>query len=169
MYMLPCKVSRLPGGSISFGLAGWLVVTSVVAGGLAEGLRAGALAMVAALFAVLTGGTIGGDGALKEIVFFSGTASDTEATGEGCAMVTGVEREGGRVSFCATLAAGFDGAASGLTDAGFSAAAEGSPFAALRADVTLGTMEAILFFSTSTNPKSVLTLNMLSSYATITP
>src|ERR1700730_6257993 len=139
MYMLPCKVSRLPGGSISFGLAGWLVVTSVVAGGLAEGLRAGALAMVAALFAVLIGGT------------------------------TGVEGEGGRVSFCATLAAGFDGAASGLTDAGFSAAAEGSPFAALRADVTLGTMEAILFFSTSTNPKSVLTLNMLSSYATITP
>ena len=30
-------------------------------------------------------------------------------------------------------------------------------------------MEAILSFSTNTNPKSVFTLNMLSSYATITP
>src|SRR5208282_174811 len=32
-----------------------------------------------------------------------------------------------------------------------------------------GTIDAILSFSTSTYPKSVLTLNMLSSYATITP
>src|SRR5229473_1945081 len=33
----------------------------------------------------------------------------------------------------------------------------------------LGTMEAILSFSTKTYPKSVLTLNMFSSYATMTP
>src|SRR5271163_2617390 len=33
----------------------------------------------------------------------------------------------------------------------------------------LGTIDAILSFSTSTYPKSVLTLNMLSSYPTITP
>src|SRR6266478_2425554 len=33
----------------------------------------------------------------------------------------------------------------------------------------LGMMEAILSFSTKTYPKSVLTLNMFSSYATMTP
>src|ERR1700681_1584396 len=169
--MLPCKVSRLPGGSISFGLMGWLVVTSAVASGLAEAFKGGAFALDAALLAVFAGGTIGVEGPLKEIetVFFSGTASDTAATGVGCAMVTGAGREGGRVSFCATLAMGFDGAVSDLAAAGFSAAAGGSTFAALRPAVTLGTMEAILSFSTSTNPKSVFTLNMLSSYETITP
>src|ERR1700730_18609878 len=117
--MLPCKVSRLPGGSVSFGWMGWLVVTSVVAGGLSVGLRAGAFAMDAALLAVFAGGTIGVEGPLKEIekVFFSGTASGTKGTGVGCAMVTGAGREGGRVSFCATLAMGFDGAVSDLAAA----------------------------------------------------
>src|ERR1700736_1540261 len=155
--MLPCKVSRLPAGSISFGLAGWIVVTSGAAGALAVPLRAGAFAIVAAVLAALVGGTTGVEGPLKEIVFFSGTASDTEETGAGCEMAVGVEREGRRVSFCATLAAGFYYAASGLAAAGFSATTGGSDFAALRPDVTFGTMEAILFFSTSTNPKSVFT------------
>jgi len=93
--MLPCKVSRLPGGSISFGLAGWPAVISGVAGGLAVGLRAGAFAMDAALVAPFVGGTIGVEGPLKEIVFFSGTASDTGVTG---ALVgTGLSAVGGSV------------------------------------------------------------------------
>src|ERR1700693_3581921 len=126
--MLPCRVSRLSGGTISFGLAGWLAVTSVVAGGLALALRVGAFAIVAAPCADLVGGTIGVEGPVKEMVFFSGSGSDTEATGCGCAMVTA--RDEGRVSFCATLAAGFVEAASGLAVPGFSAAG-GSDFAAL--------------------------------------
>ena len=48
--------------------------------------------------------------------------------------------------------------------AGFFAADGGSVFAG-----AVGMIEAILSFSTSTYPKSVLTLNMFSSYATITP
>src|ERR1700686_1505428 len=80
MYVLPCNVSRLVGGSISFGLTGWSVVTSVATGGLAVALRAGALPIDAALFVAFVGGTIGVVGPLKEIGtgFFSGTASDTE-------------------------------------------------------------------------------------------
>src|ERR1700686_2246047 len=102
MYMLPCNVSRLAGGSISFGLAGWSVVTSVATGGLAVGLSAGGFATDAALFVAFVGGTIGVVGPLKEIGtgFFSGTDSDTEAPGT-------------------------------LADAGLSAAGGGSAFAAL--------------------------------------
>src|ERR1700686_3477668 len=137
MYMLPCNASRLAGGSISFGLVGWSVVTSVATGGLAVGLSAGGFAMEAALFMAFVGGTIGVVGPVKEIVFFSGTASGADT-------------------------------AAALADAGLSVAG-GSVFAALCAAVTLGTMEAILSFSTNTYPKSVFTLNMLSSYATITP
>ena len=97
MYRLPCNVSRLAGGSISFGLAGWLVVTSAAAGGLAVALRAGAFAIDALLFAAFVGGTIGVVDPLKEIgtVFFSGTASDTGVTG---ALVgTGLSAVGGSV------------------------------------------------------------------------
>src|ERR1700686_5512814 len=129
--MLPCKVSRLPGGSISFGLSGWLAVTRGVAGGLAVFLRAGAFAMDAVVFADFVGGIIGVVGPLKEIVFFSGTASGTEVTGA-------------------------------LAGAGLSVTG-GSTLAAVRPGETLGTIEAILSFSTSTYPKSVFTLNMLSS------
>src|SRR4029077_1180256 len=106
---LPCKVSRLAGGSTSFGLAGWSVVTSAAVGGLAVALRAGAFAIDALLFAAFVGGTIGVVDPLKEIVFFSGTAAGAEAIGAG------------------TLAA-----------VGFSAAG-GSAFEALRPAVTLGT------------------------------
>src|ERR1700733_2923393 len=113
----------------SFGLAGWLVVTRVAAGALAVVFRAGAFAMDSFL-AALVWGTIGVEGPEKEIVFFSGTGSDTEATGSGCAMVSGVECEGGRVSFCATLAAGFVEAGCGLAAGGFSLAG-GSDFVPL--------------------------------------
>src|ERR1700680_3494679 len=110
MYKLPCNVSRLPGGSISFGLVGWLVVTSGAAGGLAAPLRDGALAMDTVLVAVFAGGKVGVGGPLKEIVVFSGTGSDTAVTGISRDVVNWVGFEEGRGSFCATLAAGFVGA-----------------------------------------------------------
>jgi hypothetical protein len=50
----------------------------------------------------------------------------------------------------------------------FFAAGALSVFGAALAGVD-GTIDAILSFSTRTYPNSVLTLNMLSSYATITP
>src|ERR1700692_4598213 len=78
MYMLPCKVSRLAGGSMSLGFGGWSVVTSVATGGLAVGLSAGGFAMEAAPFLAFVGGTIGAVGPLKEIVFFSGTTSGAD-------------------------------------------------------------------------------------------
>src|SRR5258708_4238967 len=50
----------------------------------------------------------------------------------------------------------------------FAAGLAVAPVAASSVGVS-GMIDAILSFSTSTNPKSVFTLNMLSSYATITP
>ena len=70
----------------------------------------------------------------------------------------------------ATLAAGVcaaSGLSAGLTGGFFSAG--GSVFGAAAPAGVVGIIAAILSFSTSTNPKSVFTLNMLSSYATITP
>lgn len=92
----------------------------------------------------------------------------------------GLESFGGAAVFAvvAAVPAGFSeatvfagaltGTGSGFGDGAFFASGD-SLFAAGWLPGAEGTMEAILSFSTNTNPKSVLTLNMLSSYATITP
>ena len=96
------------------------------------------------------------------------------------AAVSGISgRDGALLRIAAAFACLF---ASALTGAGsgaafFATVGAGSPFAAgfvavfasVESAGVSGMIDAILSFSTSTYPKSVFTLNMLSSYATITP
>ena len=74
------------------------------------------------------------------------------------------------VFFCVVFA-GLAAAEAVLGEEPFEREAAGPevPGAGLEAAGVVGMIEAILSFSTSTKPKSVLILNMLSSYATITP
>jgi len=104
--------------------------------------------------------------AVCEVAGSSGRTGSTESFGFA---------DGGSEGPAASEAELLAGVAAGPGICFFSAAFAGLPAAAGVAEAgvaepgVVGMMEAILSFSTSTKPKSVLILNMLSSYATITP
>ena len=78
------------------------------------------------------------------------------------AVFAGVEDPAAFTSFGEAVAGTFAGTGSDFAGAGLFAAAD-SAFAAGWLAGTLGLIDAILSFSIRTNPKSVFTLNMLSS------
>src|SRR5208282_3773252 len=149
--------SRIAGGSGSFGAAGWA----------ADAASPGAGAVVGAPIAGATG----------FVFVFAGTSGFTAAlvifgVAFSCFPVAGSADFA--LAFVAAVVPSADDATAGSVFGAASVAGSFfvagvlSFFGVSLAGVD-GTIDAILSFSTRTYPKSVLTLNMLSSYDTITP
>ncbi len=162
MYSVPWTCSLLAGGSGSFGAARGVAASGEAAtmapldGGTA-GLIAGGVTFAVCEVAGNSGRTgsvesfgFAGGGSEVSAAFATGLLADVELPDEVAA--------GAGIGF-------FSGALGGL--AAFAEAEEEADGVVVPGEV--GMMEAILSFSTSTKPKSVLILNMLSSYATMTP
>src|SRR5271169_2891866 len=149
--------SRIAGGSGSFGAAGCAAAAASDGAGAAVGAPiAGATAFGFVL--------VGTSGFTAAFVIFGAVFSRFAVAGSAdltLAFVAGV------VPSADDATAGSVFGAASVAESFFVAGVL-SFFGVSPAGVD-GTIDAILSFSTSTYPKSVLTLNMLSSYDTITP
>src|SRR5262249_43916371 len=143
-------------GDSSFGGAGGGAEAVSVAGGAAGSLMAGAASFVTDAFA----GNSGLTGVLP--IFGAGFSRLADSTASGFALALAGSAAAAEPEATAASVAG-------VVFSGWGAAFLVAGWASVLALGVVGMIDAILSFSTSTNPKSVLTLNMLSSKATITP